>query len=72
MLISAFKTLISSTGRVILEFAIYFIVSTIVDAIFKKKFAKNTDQEDLKREEALDYIEEHYPYVYQTTMNNVY
>lgn len=71
MLISAFKTLISSTGRVILEFAIYFVVSTILDAIFKKKFAKNTDQEDLNREEALDYIEEHYPNVYKTAMNHV-
>ena len=72
MLVPAFKTLISSTGRVILEFAIYFVVSTIIDGIFKKKYAKNTDQEALKREEALDYIEEHYPSVYQTTMNHVY
>ena len=72
MLISAFKTLIPSAGRLILEFTIYILVSTILDAIFKKKIAKNTDQEDLKREEALDYIEEHYPSVYQTTMNHVY
>ena len=71
MLISAFKTLISSTGRVILEFAIYFLVSSILDAIFKKKFAKNNDQEDLKRDEALAYIEENYPNVYRTTMNHV-
>jgi|LSQX01.3.fsa_nt_gb hypothetical protein len=72
MLISAFKTLISYTGRLILDAAIFILVSTIVDAIFKKKIAKNTDQEALKREEALDYIEEHYPNVYQTTMNHVY
>lgn len=71
MLISAFKTLISSIGRVILEFTIYLLVSIIHDAVYKTKIAKYTDQEALKREEALDYIEEHYPNVYQTTMNNV-
>lgn len=71
MLTSAFKTLISYAGRLILEFTIYILVSIIHDAIYKMKFAKNTDQEDLKREEALDYIEEHYPNVYRSTMNNV-